>query len=304
MFSDLSKIVIHCGWHKTATSSIQTWAYQNRERLWEEGYFFPQTGYIRHKGVVELTSGHDGFRQALRSKLELQQYFVRLAKEFDALCASHNTERGVCDRLLLSCENLMLPNVSDSWLKLLVGELKNVEFGGAIEFIVVEREIEPWARSVVKEEVAGGFRFATKGPKQIEAEFLGSYKAKQQAMVRQTGRSSLRKFSYEKLGADPVAGFFSQALGVRAAEGKLSNPSPPDESLGFMYFANQNFESGPDLRRLIHSLAYSGISADVWKKISANVAVESPLYQSKSKEKWYRKLYRRVRSMVRKLSKG
>ena len=54
MSSKKPRVLIHAGMHKTATTSLQFSLYKEKERLKEEGFFYPDIGQIHHNSILNL----------------------------------------------------------------------------------------------------------------------------------------------------------------------------------------------------------------------------------------------------------
>lgn len=89
-------IVIHAGYYKTATTTIQSTLQSNRARLAELGILYPQTGLRRNMGIPEPSSmGHHLLFHAIRRVVEAADKGAALAAMQETLqkeiAAAHPT---------------------------------------------------------------------------------------------------------------------------------------------------------------------------------------------------------------------
>ncbi|WP_290522411.1 hypothetical protein [Alcanivorax sp.] len=135
------RIVIHAGFHKTGSTSLQLSAARGRQELIELGVLFPEAGYDEwesHKGMA--TSGHSGVVAAPTI------FFA----ELDSECERIEREGRSIKTVLVSAENLLHPN-STLGLERLISFLEKNKARYDPVIVFTNREVEALYESHLKE---------------------------------------------------------------------------------------------------------------------------------------------------------
>lgn len=135
------RIVIHAGFHKTGSTSLQLSAANGRKALLELGVLFPETGYAEWDSPKgKATSGHAGLVASPR------RFFL----ELDAECARLEAEGANIDTVLVSAENLLHPNSTLGLDRLVAFLLKNQDHYDPL-LVFTNRDVESLYESHLKE---------------------------------------------------------------------------------------------------------------------------------------------------------
>lgn len=217
---DLPDLILHLGLHKTGSTAIQSWCAANPQVLSDQGVLFPRTGLpgpefnpTRDGGLP----GHQMLLNALRSGAA-EDIWQGLAEEIKAAGA---------ERVLLSCENFLMPLRSDRDVALpaLLEKLKRFR---SIRLLAFVRRPDVWIERFYREVVSNGNRG---GARTIE-EFLVDYQgmltdfAGLFAPFEAIANGPVRLIDYDAAArGDGVLRAFAKAAGLDLPLGG-ANPAP------------------------------------------------------------------------------
>lgn len=135
------RIVIHAGFHKTGSTSLQLSAANGRRALLDLGVLFPETGYAEWDSPKgKATSGHSGLVASPAT------FFAGLEAE----CAKLEAQGAQIDTVLVSAENLLHPNSTLGLDRLVAFLLKHQQRYDPL-LVFTNREVESLYESHLKE---------------------------------------------------------------------------------------------------------------------------------------------------------
>ena len=137
------KLILHVGFHKTGTSSIQAFGRLNRNKLAQQGILYPKTGIakLQYPSTSSSEGGHRMFEGILASptnskaKLKLQS----IMEEADSF--------GSIDTVLISSETFSAPKIRISNATLTTLR----QYFSEIKILAYLRRQDDWAESFYKE---------------------------------------------------------------------------------------------------------------------------------------------------------
>lgn len=145
----VDKLVIHVGYHKTGTTSLQYYMDEDRERLFENNIYFPKIGLVvsnNKKG--EACSGHD---EVVR-RCNDNKFIDLFKKELESL----ESKDGTAFNLFLSAENLIPFYSSHVIKKFLNSKLLEVVNPQEILILISTRDVQELFDSHYNEILSNG----------------------------------------------------------------------------------------------------------------------------------------------------
>lgn len=146
------KLYLHIGLHKTGSTYLQRFFYQNYENLARAGFLFPRTGFLNLNtigGEEQTSAGHDLFVKASLSRR--QRFTANLLNTF-----YEEIKITQPHAVFISAENFtnhQLGDLSKNTLNLFH------DFFDDIRIIISLRNIYDWIDSYYKDRVASGWEF-------------------------------------------------------------------------------------------------------------------------------------------------
>ncbi len=136
------RLIIHTGWHKTGTSSLQGFCEENRERLAEIGLLYPRSGIgnIEFKSVDTAFCGHRKFSAVLAAPNSVSATALLENIKDEA-------EQSNCSSVLISSETLSAADQRIS--ELLPASL--ARFFDEVKILSYVRRQDDWAESFYRE---------------------------------------------------------------------------------------------------------------------------------------------------------
>jgi|GEM_PF-3445719 len=151
----MSRIVLHIGTHKTATTFIQKFLFKNRERLKREGIFYPdyrligKSPHYAHLGIINgFSASHPKF-----SRKDAERFFAKVletSSNFDTtIISAEPLYRHIAYR-----ERGKIPNCSELYWELRRKYISMIqELTGATEVVVTFRKQADYVESLYQEHV-------------------------------------------------------------------------------------------------------------------------------------------------------
>ncbi|OGV32596.1 MAG: hypothetical protein A2020_07350 [Lentisphaerae bacterium GWF2_45_14] len=141
----MKTLYLHVGYPKTGTTALQNFMMLNTDVLRRKGICYPHTGceenYPKHSGIVNATM---------------------LSEEFlDALLAEIAKEAAESSRIVISCENFLIPEFGID-LEYVIGRMKKI--ADRVCVIVYLRRQDEWAQSAYAESINSWPYYTTISP--------------------------------------------------------------------------------------------------------------------------------------------
>lgn len=221
----MSRLILHIGTHKTATTTIQRFFSNNRTALAKRGVFYPDYALVNkaphyaHLGMVNALSGqHKSYSRDLA-----ERFFAKVRArmvDFDTTIVSAEPFYRHFE-YAPECNHNRAPEAY--WLQRDAYISRMRELFGPAEVVVVFRRQADYAQSLYQEHVKvtrylGNFQ-------KFLGEFWFHFKFLQQARAWDAAFPGLKAIGFDALtGTEDVTGEFCRLLGI-PAEGLA--PSPP-----------------------------------------------------------------------------
>lgn len=226
----MSRLVLHIGTHKTATTSIQRFFHQNRAALAERGVWYPDYSLIgrkphyAHLGMVNGLSGrHDNF-----TRDEARAFFAAVRERVADHDLTVISGEPFYRHVAIPPDATMPKDPEAYWTarRDYVTQLR--ELFGEAEIVVVFRRQADYAQSLYQEQVkVTRYRW---GFKAFLREFWFHFRFLEQVRAWEAGFGAPRVLGFERLReTGDIPGAFAAALGIDAAG--LDRPGRQNEGL-------------------------------------------------------------------------
>ncbi len=251
----MGRILLHIGTHKTATTSIQHYLFDNREELARRGIFYPDYGLIgqrphyAHLGIVNALSGHhDKLTPA-----DASDFFAKVrerARDFDTTIISAEPFY----RHVIGDKGAPTIQDPDSYWAAREGYIRMIrEVIGDAEVVVVFRRQAEYAHALYQEHVK--VTRYNKIFKHFLDQFWFHFKYLQQAEHWRRYFSRLKMLTFERLTASGrPAEDFAQSLGLPMADltpARRVNTSWPCDAVILKRLTNRSSTSRRELQRRV-----------------------------------------------------
>src|SRR5687768_9656163 len=150
----MPRLILHAGWHKTATSAIQLYAYRNREELRRRGIWYPELGRDAEKAHHQFA--HAVANASKHMKLEDARALARQWAQ--AAAASGETVFMSAEPI---CRHVDRASSGD-WMALrrnYLHRLAEVLAGFEVRVVLVLRRQDDFIRSLFQDSVNKGSRY-------------------------------------------------------------------------------------------------------------------------------------------------
>ncbi|WP_462169274.1 sulfotransferase family 2 domain-containing protein [Pseudoalteromonas lipolytica] len=220
----MRKVVLHIGMHKTGSSSIQGYLYQNRDKL-RDLFCYPDLGTPNHSGPLTfICSDKPEFDPQIK-RMELDKKFIYKQKAYYEKLIDESLKSNF-DLLILSAESLTRFTINEliEFKRYLLGYVESVEVYAYV------RNPEAFMASAFQQRIKTSFQEIT------SQDLFPNYKARFEKFEKVFGNVNYRLFSSETLLENDVVNDFCEWINIPYTGFQRVNESLSNASVKFLYF--------------------------------------------------------------------